>query len=122
MKYLKIILLSFLIATAFSVAGVFLLQSIDLIGRADTDLKNMPYGIAIGFNVLLALGTFPIFLNRNSQVSKHILLSALSFFLLPVVIMVCLAFSLEEEAWTCVLFCMPYFIVLSVFFKRYRNI
>jgi len=58
MKYLMIVLLSFLIAAAASVTGVFMLQSLGLAATADTDMKNLPYGIAIGFN--LFLGTLPI--------------------------------------------------------------
>lgn len=114
-------LLSFLIASAVSIAGVFILQSTGLIGTADTDMKNLPYGIAIGFNLFLALGTFPVFLNLKARVSDNFLLSALSFFAVPLVIMCYFAFSLEEEAWTGVLFCIPYFIILSVFFVRFRN-
>lgn len=121
MKYLMIILASFLTASAVSVVGVFIFQSIVLSGTADTDMKNLPYGIAIGFNLFLALGTFPIFLNLMARVRDHILLSAFSFFLLPLVIMGYLVFSLEEEAWTGVSFCIPYSIILSVFFVRFRN-
>lgn len=121
MKYLMIILVTLLIASGVSVAGVFILQSSGIMGMADTDMKNLPYGIAIGFNLFLALGTFPVFLNLKAQVRDHILLSAFSFFLLPLIIMGYLAFSLEEEAWTGVLFCTPYLIVLSVFFMRFRN-
>lgn len=121
MKYLVIILVSFLIASAISVAGVFILQSVYLMGTADTDMKNLPYGIAIGFNLILALATFPVFLNLKARFSGSFLLSALSFFLLPLVVMGYLALSLEEEAWTGVLFCIPYFSILSVLFLRFRN-
>ncbi|TKC06097.1 hypothetical protein [Pedobacter frigoris] len=121
MRYLMIIMVSFLIASVVSVFGIFILQSMDLMNTADTDMKNLPYGIAIGFNLFLALGTFPVFLNLKAHFRNHILLSALSFFLLPLVILIYLALSLEEEAWTGVLFCIPYLIVLSVFFVRFRN-
>jgi len=121
MKYLMMIVLSFMIASAIDVLGVFILQSLDQIGTADTDMKNLPYGIAIGFNLFLALGTLPIFLNLNSRVKDNFMLSALSFFLLPLVMMVSLALSLEEEALTGVGFCAPYIFVLSVLFMRFRN-
>ncbi len=121
MKYLIIIILSFIIASTIDVLGVFILQSLDQIGTADTDMKNLPYGIAIGFNLFLALGTLPIFLNLKSRVRDNFMLSVLSFFLLPLVIMVSLALSLEEEALTGVGFCAPYIVVLFVLFKRITN-
>ncbi len=121
MKYLIMIALSFIIASAIDVLGVFILQSLDQISTADTDLKNLPYGIAIGFNLFLALGTLPIFLNLNSWIKGNFMLSALSFFLLPLVIMASLALSLEEEALTVLGFCAPYIFVLSVLFVRFRN-
>ena len=118
MKYLMIILISFLIASAVSVFGVFISQ---LMETAHTDMMYLPYGIAIGFNFFLALGTFPVFLNRRGSVSGNLLFSALSFFALPLVIMMYLTFSLEEEVWTGVLFCIPYFVILSLFFVRFHN-
>ncbi|TKC06649.1 hypothetical protein FA048_15705 [Pedobacter polaris] len=121
MKYLMIIIICFLIALAVDVMGVFILQSLDQIGTADTDMKNLPYGIAIGFNLLLALGTLPIFLNLRPWFKDNLIRSALSFFLLPLVIMIYLAFSLEEEALVGVGFCTPYFIALLVLFIRFRN-
>ena len=118
MKYLMIILISFLIASAVSVFGVFISQFME---TAHTDMMYLPYGIAIAFNLFLALATFPVFLNLRARVSGNFLLSALSFFALPLVIMIYLTLSLEEEVWTGVLFCIPYFVVLSVFFVRFRN-
>jgi len=38
-----IVLLSFLMASAVTIAGVFILQSMRLMGTADTDMKNLPY-------------------------------------------------------------------------------
>lgn len=121
MKYLMIILLSFLIATLVSVVGIFVLQSLDLVAKADTDLKNLPYGIAVAFNLFLALGTLPIFFNLKNVVKSSLIWSAISFFLLPLLVMACLALSLEEEALTGVAFCIPYFIVLIVQFVRFRR-
>ena len=121
MKYLVIILVSFLIASTVGVVGVFILQAVGVIGRADTDMKNLPFGIAIGFNLLLALGTFPAFLNLKARVRNHFLWSTLSFFVLPLVIMGYLCLSLEEESWTGVLFCIPYFVILSALFLRFRH-
>ena len=121
MKYLTVVLLTFLVASCANVLGVFVLQSLDQIGTADTDMKNLPYGIAIGFNLFLALGTFPTFLNLMPRVRNNIFWSTLSFFLLPLVIMSYLAFSLEEEVLTGIGFCIPYFIVLTVFFVRLRK-
>jgi len=121
MKYLMMILLSFMIASAVDVLAVFILQSIDQIGTADTDMKNLPYGIAIGCNLFLALGTSPIFLNLKYSVKANLMLSALSFFLLPLVIMMSLALSLEEEALIGIGFCVPYIFVLSFLFVRFHK-
>jgi hypothetical protein len=108
-------------SSVITAAGVFILELMGQVGTADTDMKNLPYGIAVVFNLLLALGTLPIFLNLKSWFKDHMLRSALSFFLLPLVIMIYLVWSMEEEAWTGVAFCAPYFIVLSVLFVRFRN-
>lgn len=121
MRYLMIILLSFLIASAADVVGLFIFQSFDQIGTVDTDMRNLPYGIAIAFNLFLALGTLPIFLNLRPWIKDNIVRSGLSFFLLPLVITVYLSCSLEEEALTGAGFCIPYFIILSVLFVRFRN-
>jgi len=118
MKFLMMIILSFLIASGVGVLGIFILQSLDRIGTADTDMKNLPYGIAVGFNFLLALGTLPIFLNLKPWVKNNFMRSALSFFLLPLIIVVFLAISLEEEALIGAGFCVPYFLVLSILFVR----
>jgi hypothetical protein len=121
MKYLMIILLSFLIATGVSVAGVFILQTLNLAMTADTDMKNLPYGIAVGSNLFLALATLPVLLNLREGVRYNMVWSTLSFFLLPAVVMGYLAVSFEEEALTGVAFCTPYFIVLTVFFVKFRK-
>lgn len=120
MKYLTLILLTFLIASTTTLLGVFILQLLGQVGTAETDMKSLPYGIAVGVNLLLALGTFPIFLNLRPWVKDRLFASALSFFLLPFVIMVYVSFSMEEEALAGILFCVPYFIILSVFFARFR--
>ena len=121
MKYLILILMTFLIASAATVLGVFILELFGLVGTVDTDMKNLPYGIAVIFNLILALGTLPIFLNVLPSIRQRLLASGLSFFLLPLVTAVYLSCSLEEEALTGVGFCIPYFIVLSLHFVRFRN-
>ncbi|WP_316737533.1 hypothetical protein [Pedobacter aquatilis] len=121
MKYLKIILFCFFIATAISLAGVFLLQSIGLIGSADTDFKNLPYGIAVGVNLFLFLGTFTIFLNLKKSVRDNPLWSLLSFFLLPGLFILFALLAMWDEPWPGVLFCVPYLLMLGFFFLRYRK-
>ena len=115
------ILLSFLVASAADVLGLFILQSFDQISTVDTDMRNLPYGIAIAFNLFLALGTLPIFLNLRPWIKDNLVRSGLSFFVLPLIITGYLAWSMEEEALMGVGFCIPYFIVLSVLFVRFRN-
>ena len=118
MKYFKIILLCFIIASVFSLSGVFVLQSTGLIGKADTDFKNLPYGIAIGINLCFLLGSFTIFLNLQEHVKANSLYNALSFFLLPGLFVLFLLYAMWDEPWPGVLFCIPYLIVLFIFFLR----
>ena len=68
MKYLSVIIICFLASSVMSLIGVFVLMSTGLIGTADSDFKNLPYGIAIAFNLYLALGTLPVFLNLYTPV------------------------------------------------------
>ncbi|MCX2481599.1 hypothetical protein OQY15_21035 [Pedobacter sp. MC2016-15] len=121
MKYFKIIIYSFLIASAISLAGVFVMQSTEMIGAADTDFKNLPYGIALGINSFFLLGSFTILLNLKRSVSNNTLYNALSFFLVPCLLVILLLFAMWDEPWPGVLFCIPYLIVLSIFFVRSKN-
>ena len=118
MKYIKIILLSFLIASAIDVLGVFLIQLQDQEARNQSDLVNLPYGIAIGFNLILALSSGPMFLNYYPAIRRNVFLSGLTFFIGAIVTATCFALSLESEWWTAVLFCLPYLGTLTVFFIR----
>jgi len=118
MKYLKIIILCFLIASVFSLIGVFVLQSTGLIGKADTDFKNLPYGIAIGINLCFFLSSFTILLNLKEQVSVNNRYRAMSFFLLPTLFVL---FAMWHQPWPGVLFCIPYLIVLFIFFVRSKK-
>ena len=121
MKFLKIIILCFIISCVFSLVGVFILQSSGLIGNADSDFKNLPYGIAIGINLCFFLVSFSILLNMKKQVRANILYQALSFFLLPCMLVLLLFFAMWDEPWPGVLFCIPYLIVLFVFFVRSKK-
>ena len=121
MKYFKIIVLCFIIASVFSLSGVFVLQSTGLIGKADTDFKNLPYGIAIGINLCFLLGSFTIFLNLQEYVKANSLYNALSFFLLPGSFVLFLLYAMWDEPWPGVLFCIPYLVVLFIFFVRSKK-
>ena len=121
MKYFKIIILCFLIASVFSLIGVFVLQSTDLIGKADTDFKNLPYGIAIGINFCFFLSSFTILLNLKEQVSANNRNRAMSFFLLPTLFVLFVLFAMWDRPWPGVLFCIPYLIVLFIFFVRSKE-
>lgn len=121
MKYFKIIVFCFIIASVFSLGGVFVLQSTGLLGKADSDFRNLPYGIAIGINLCLFLGSFTILLNLKEQVSTNSLYRALSFFLLPGLIVLFALFAMWDQPWPGVLFCMPYLIILFIFFIRSKN-
>ena len=121
MKYFKIIILCFLIASVFSLIGVFVLQSTGLIGKADSDFKNLPYGIAIGNNLCFFLSSFTILLNLNEQVSANNRYRAMSFFLLPALFLLFVLFAMWDQPWPGVLFCIPYLIVLFIFFVRSKK-
>ena len=121
MKYFKIIILCFLIASVFSLIGVFVLQSTGLIGKADSDFKNLPYGIAIGINLCFFLSSFTILLNLNEQVSANNRYRAMSFFLLPALVVLFVLFAMWDQPWPGVLFCVPYLIVLFIFFVRSKK-
>jgi len=121
MKYLKIIILCFLIASVLSLSSVFILQSTGLIGTADSDFKNLPYGIAIAINLFLLLGSVTILLNLQGQVRDNKLYRALSFFLLPSIFLLVVLFAMWNQPWPSVLFCVPYFIVLYIFFVRSKR-
>lgn len=118
MKYFKIIVLCFLIASILSLTGVFILQSAGLIGKADSDFRSLPYGIAIGINLILFLGSFTILLNLKASVSRNQLYKALSFFLVPGLIVIILLLAMWDDPWPGVLFCVPYLLLLFVFFVR----
>jgi peptidoglycan/LPS O-acetylase OafA/YrhL len=121
MKYFKIIFLCFLIASAASLIGVFIMQSTDLLGKADTDFKNLPYGIAIGINFCFFLGSFTILLNQIQVVSSNTFSNALSFFFVPGLLVLVLLFAMWDDPWPGVLFCIPYLIVLFIFFIRSKK-
>jgi peptidoglycan/LPS O-acetylase OafA/YrhL len=121
MKYFKIIIFCFLIASVLSLSGVFILQSTGLIGKADSDFRNLPYGIAIGINLCFLLGSSTILLNLKEQVSANNTYRALSFFLLPSIFVLFVLLAMWNQPWPGVLFCVPYLIVLFIFFVRSKN-
>ena len=121
MKYFKIIVFCFLIASVLSLLGVFVMQSTGLIGKADSDFRNLPYGIAIGINFFFFLLSFTILLNLKEKVRSNNTYNAMSFFLLPSIFVVFLLLASWNQPWPGILFCVPYFIVLFIFFLRSKN-
>ncbi|WP_162618613.1 hypothetical protein [Pedobacter yulinensis] len=120
-QYLITIAVSALLASVLNLAAVFILQQFGLIATADTDMKNLPYGFAVAFNLVLALMSFPVFFNLTPRVKANVFSSAASFFLLPLLAMLSLSLAMEEDGWSAALFCLPYFIILLVFFIRSRR-
>lgn len=121
MKYLRLIIFCFLTGTALSLIGVFVLQSAGLIGSGDSDFRNLPYGIAVAFNLYLAFGTLPVLFNLSSKVRLSGFRSALSFFLLPFVFVLLSLLAMWDEPWPGMLFCVPYFAVLGFAFARFTR-
>ena len=121
MKYLSVIVICFLVASIISLIGVFVLMSTGLIGTANTDFRNLPYGIAVAFNLYLTLGTLPVFFNLYARVRDNPILNAASFFLLPVLFMLFSLLAMWDEPWPGFLFCVPYLLVLVALFIRFRK-
>lgn len=121
MKYLSLIIICFFCACAISLMGVFILLSLGLIGTGDSDFKILPYGIAVGVNFYLGLGTFPVFFNLNDRVRSSLMWSALSFFLLPAVFVCFTLLAMWNQPWPGILFCLPYLVILVILFLRYRK-
>ena len=121
MKYFKIIVSCFLIASIFSLVGVAILQSTGLIGNADTDFKSLPYGIAIGINICLLLASLTILFNLQERVRNNNVYRIASFFLLPALFVLILLLAMWDQPWPGVLFCVPYLTVLIIFFVRSKN-
>ncbi|WP_139222317.1 hypothetical protein [Pedobacter suwonensis] len=121
MKCLMMILYCLLISTVLSLLGVFILQTMKVMGTAESDFINLPYGIAVGFNICLAFGTLPILFNLNNRVKFSPLMSGLSFFLLPFMLVLLSLLLMWDELWPGVLFALPYLSVLIIFFMRFRR-
>jgi len=121
MKYFKIIVFCFLIASIFSLVGVAILQSTGLIGNADSDFKSLPYGIAIGINICLLLASLTILFNLQERVRNNNVYRMTSFFLLPALFVLILLLAMWDQPWPGVLFCVPYLTVLIIFFVRSKN-
>ncbi|EDM37826.1 hypothetical protein PBAL39_15414 [Pedobacter sp. BAL39] len=122
MRYFRLIFICFLVSSIISLIGVFILSSLKYIGDSDSDFKNLPYGIAVGVNLYLALGSLPILFNLNERVRSSVIWSAISFFLLPIVFVLLLLLAMWDEPWPGILFCMPYLVILTVlFFLRKKS-
>ncbi len=121
MKYFKMISFCFITATIFSLISIFILQSVEVIGTANTDFKNLPYGIAIGINFFLFLSSFTVLLNLNEHIKTNPLWCFLSFFLLPGVFVILVFLAMWDEPWPGMLFIIPYLLVLTTTFLRFRK-
>lgn len=122
MKYFKLIVICFLGSCIISLIGVSILSSLKYIGAGDSDFRNLPYGIAVGFNFYLAFGTFPIFFNLNDRVRSSLIWSAVSFFLLPIVFVLFSLLAMWDQPWPGILFCIPYLVILTVLFFFRKSI
>lgn len=119
MKYLKVIAVCFLIGAFADMTVVLIAQAGNR--QADTDMKDLAYALAVGFNLLLALGTLPVYLNAIVWIRENIFAHIASFFLLPLMVTTYLTFSDATEQWTVFAFCIPYLIVLVFFFLNLRQ-
>ncbi|WP_129714800.1 hypothetical protein [Pedobacter sp. SYP-B3415] len=120
-KYIIIIAVCTLLASAINIAGVFVLQRFGVIATAETDMKNLPYGFAVAINLVLALLSFPVFFNLTPRVRANVFYSAASFFVLPLLATISFTLAFAEEGWFAALLGLPYLIILTIFFIGSRR-
>lgn len=115
MKYRIIILWSFLAGSLISLASLIVIreqQPEPMHPHPGNDMVGVAYGLAIGFNIVLALCSLPSLLARGTT-RNQLWLHALLLLSLP------LAFTLYSaiglDAYT-LLYCVPYLLVSFVLF------
>jgi len=113
LKYRTIILLSFFAGSIISLAGLIIIreQQTQPIGpHRGNDMMGLAYGLAIGFNIVLALCSLPSLL-APAKGSNKVWLPVLLLLGLP------LAFTLYSaiglDAYT-LLFCLPYLLMSAI--------
>lgn len=113
MKYRTIILWSFLAGSLISLAGLFMIreqQPEPLHGHRGNDMVGIAYGLAIGFNVVLALCSLPALL-AGVETRNHLQLHALLLLGLPLTFTLCSAIWLDVAT---LLYCLPYLVVSTL--------
>ncbi len=115
MKYRIIILLSFLAGCLISLASLIIIreqQPQPIRPHRGNDMVGVAYGLAVGFNIVLAVCSLPSLLARGTT-RNQLWLHALLLLSLP------LAFTLYSaiglDAYT-LLYCVPYLLVSFVLF------
>lgn len=114
MKYRIIILLSFLAGCLISLASLIIVreqQPQPIRPHPGNDMVGVAYGLAVGFNIVLALCSLPSLLARGNKAKNKVWLSILLLLGLPLVFTLYSAIELDVYA---LLYCLPYLLVSSV--------
>ncbi|WP_114788973.1 hypothetical protein U0035_05175 [Niabella yanshanensis] len=115
MKYRIIILLSFFAGSLISLASLIIIreqQPHPLHTHPGNDMVGLAYGLAVGFNIVLALCSLPSLL-APARVTNKAWLPALLLLGLPLAFTLYSAIGLDAYA---LLYCLPYLLVSSVLF------
>ena len=115
MKYWKIILYSLLIGCLSVVAGLLLLHAQQSQpGRHHTtnDMLGVAYGLAIAFNIMLALCSLPVLALKRGNAPKLWPAIAL-LFALPLVFTIAVTWTMDFYASY---YCLPYLCSVAVLF------
>jgi len=113
MKYRTIILLSFFTGSLISLAGLIIINlqhPLPVRPHQDNDMVGLAYGLAIGFNIALALFSLPSLLAPDKARSKWWLHALL---LLGLPFAFTLYSALVLDAYT-LLYCLPYLLANAV--------
>lgn len=115
MKYRTIILWSFLAGCLISLASLMIIreqQPQPIRPHAGNDMVGVAYGLAVGFNIVLAACSLPSLLARGTT-RNQLWLHALLLLGLPLTFTLYSAIGLDAYA---LLYCLPYLLVSFVLF------
>ncbi|MGE9310102.1 hypothetical protein ACLOAU_00530 [Niabella sp. CJ426] len=113
MKYRIIILLSFLAGCLISLASLIIIreqQPQPIRPHPGNDMVGVAYGLAVGFNIVLAVCSLPSLLVRGNF-QKKIWLNVLLLFGLPLCFT--LYSGIQLDAYV-LLYCLPYLLVSAI--------
>ncbi|GEM_PF-4462897 len=117
MKYRTIILLSFVLGCLLSLAILIIIreqQPQPIRPHPGDDMVGVAYGLSVGFNVVLAIGSLPSLLVTGKAKNK-IWLNILSLLGLPLAFTMYTTMALDAYA---LLYCIPYLLAATLLFMN----